>query len=157
MDRFLHTSIRLNTDLGRATRFFSQADQMARWLCCRAEAAPDGTSMRLIGVCDPEDRWQWDFTEIRREQVIRVNCDGFLQPEGGQQFELEIQLMKCTSLTEYCSEIHVIQRSFESTEDGDGQRSKYEELWRVKLDALRTLVNGKWIIEDKDLTLDIFK
>lgn len=157
MDRFLHTSVRLNTDLGRATRFFSQPVQMTRWLCSNIEAAPDGTVLSLVEVINSEDRWEWCFEEIKREKSIRLQCSNFLQPDESAWFPLEIQLMKCTSLTEYCSEIHVIQHGFEESEPSNLLRSQYLELWKTKLEALRVLVNGKWIIEDRDLSLDMFK
>lgn len=157
MNRFMHTSIRLNTDLGRATRFFSKPDQMVRWLCSDAEAVSDGSAFSLSGVIASEDHWHWHIETIEREKCITVRCTDLLQSDSIAEFPLEIKLMKCTSLTEYCTEIHVLQYSFEDSEAGDTLRAQYLEFWRMKLEALRALVNGKWIIEDKDLTLDLFK
>jgi len=157
MDRFVHTSVRLNTDLGRATRFFTQPDQMIRWLCREIEVSPDKTEYDLSGIDDSENRWKWRFKVIEREKNIMLQCSDFLRPEEDLWFPVEIRLMKCTSLTEYCSEIHVLQHGFEATEAGDQLRSQYLEFWRLKLEALRFAVNGKWIIEDKDLSLDMFK
>ncbi len=59
MDRFLHTSVRLNTALGRATRFFSPPDKKIRWLCSEVEISPDKTEYCLSGVDDSEARWKW--------------------------------------------------------------------------------------------------
>ncbi len=97
------------------------------------------------------------FKVIEREKLITLHCSDFLSSGEEQWFPVEIQLMKCTSQTEYCSEIHVLQHGFEASEAGDQLRSQYLDLWRLKLEALRHTVNGKWIIEDKDLSLDIFK
>lgn len=157
MNRFMHTSIRLNTDLGRAARFFSKPDQIVRWLCSDAETAPDGSALFLSGAIAPGDHWQWHIETIEREKCITVRCTDLLQLDSTTEFPLEIKLMKCTSLTEYCTEIHVLQHGFEDSEAGDTLRARYLAFWRMKLEALRALVNGKWMIEDKDLTLDLFK
>lgn len=157
MNRFLHASVRLNTDLGRATRLFSQPAQMTRWLCGQAEVIQDGSVIILRGMNMHEDHWEWHLEEIIREKLISARCSNFLRPDENSWFSLEIQLMKCTSLTEYCSEIHVMQRGFDNSEAGDALRSDYLDFWKAKLETLRSLINGKWIIEDRDLSLDIFK
>lgn len=157
MDRFLHTSIRLRTDLGRATRFFIKPDQLMRWLCDQAALSAKGTEMQLSAVNTAEDCWVWEIEEIDREKRITILCSDILQQGSTHRFPLEIRLMKCTSVTEYCSEIHLLQHGFEDTEAGNSLRAQYLNLWETKLEALRALVNGKWIIEDKDLTLDLFK
>lgn len=77
--------------------------------------------------------------------------------ESGQAVPVEIRSMKCTSLTEYCSEIHVMQSGFDETPEDEGLRDAYSALWQEKLDSLRRLVNGNWIIEDRDLTMDVFR
>lgn len=157
MGKFIHTSVRLNTDLGRATRFVSNPEQLAKWLCDRTETSADSTRLLLAGVNNPEDCWNWHFEEIRREKMVIITCGDLFDSHESHSFTLEIQLMKCTSRTEYCSEIHIIQRGFDDSEADDGLRSMYAELWKVKLEVLRTLVNGKWVIQDRDLTLDMFR
>ncbi len=157
MDKFLHTSVRLNTDLGRATRFFTHPDQLQRWFCEKADLSPDGKEMKLGSISMPDDSWTWLFESVQRERHILLTCpDLFHKIENGS-FAVEVQLMKCTSLTEYCSEIHILQRGFDASAEADALRACYGELWTQKLEALRTLVNGKWIIEDRDLTLEIFR
>lgn len=157
MDRFLHTSVRLRTDLGRATRFFIKPDQLMRWLCDQAVLSANGTDMQLSAVNTAEDCWVWKIEEIEPEKRITILCSDILQQGSTHRFPLEIRLMKCTSVTEYCSEIHLLQHGFEDTETGNSLRAQYLNLWETKLETLRALVNGKWIIEDKDLTLDLFK
>lgn len=157
MDRFIHASVRLNTDLGRVTRLFSQPSHMTRWLCGQAEVIQGGSVIKLKDLNEPGDHWEWHIDEIVREKLISARCSDFLHQDENNLFPLEIQLMKCTSLTEYCSEIHVIQRGFDISEAGDALRSDYLDFWKAKLENLRSLINGKWIIEDRDLSLDIFK
>lgn len=157
MKKFIHTSVRLNTDLGRATGFFTHPGQLSRWLCDHAEEAVDNSGLMLAGIKTPEDFWHWDFEEIQREKKVTVAFNDIFSTEESLSFTLEIQLMKCTSTTEYCSEIHLMQHGFEDSETGDDLRRTYEGLWTEKLEKLRALVNGKWIIEDRDLSLDIFR
>lgn len=157
MEKFIHTSIRLNTDLGRATRYTTDPEQLSKWLCEGAAHAGGPSDIVLSGVKTPDDCWKWHLKEICREKTVIVTCSDLLGSAENRSYTLEIQLMKCTSQTEYCSEIHLIQRGFEDSEEEDSFRTAYTQLWQHKLEALRALVNGKWIIEDRDLTLDIFK
>ncbi len=157
MKTFIHMSVRLNTDLGRATRLFTHPEQLSRWLCDHAEEATDHSGQLLAGVKTPEDCWHWHFEEIQRERKVTVAFNNIFGTVESPGFILEIQLMKCTSKTEYCSEIHLLQHEFEDSEAGDDLRRAYAEFWTEKLEKLRTLVNGKWIIEDRDLTLDLFR
>lgn len=157
MNRFVHTAVRLNTDLGRATRFFTQPDQLIRWLCSGVEVSEDKKAFSLTGIDESEGAWLWRFEAIEREKNIVCVCSDYLGEAPDRWFPVEIKLMKCTSRTEYCSEIHILQQGFEDTEAEDQLRDRYLAFWRAKLEALRFAVNGKWIIEDKDLTLDVFK
>lgn len=157
MERFMHASVRLNTDLGRAYRLFIKPDQLTRWFCQGAALSPDGETLSLTGVQNPEDSWNWSIQESQREKMIRILCTDYFTPSLDKTLQLEIQMMKCTSLTEYCSEVHILLKGFEASDAGDALRSAYMDLWTAKMEALRSLINGKWFIEDKDLSLDIFK
>lgn len=157
MNRFLHTSVRLHTDLGRATRFFTTPQQLTKWFCGSAEADTSMRQLQLENIREDLGPWIWHLEHVERE----VRIDGWLSDcmnvESDRRFRLEIRLMKCTSLTEYCSEIHVMQSGFDETPEDEGLRNAYSALWQDKLDSLRRLVNGNWIIEDRDLTMDVFR
>jgi len=156
MNRFIHASLRLYTDLGRATRFFLQPQQLTHWLCQEATPTADGKGMILRAPL-PERVWEWQLLAVKREESIEAVVSDFLTEHSQRQFRLEIRLMKCTSMTEYCSEIHLLQHGFGETEAESVLKDRYLALWQEKLETLRKHVNGKWIIEDRDLTLDLFR
>ena len=156
MDRFLHVSQRLYTDLGRTTRFFLQPQQLSRWLCQAASVSEDGKGLILTAPL-PDLVWEWQLLTVKREEYLEAAVTDFLTDNSTRRFQVEVCLMKCTSKTEYCSEIHLIQRGFGETEDESALRGRYLAFWQEKLEALRQHVNGKWVIEDRDLTLDLFR
>lgn len=155
MSKFLHTSVRLYSDLGRAYRSFTKTEQLSRWLAKDAAVTSTDT-LTLREVCTESVSWVWEITESERERILKANCTDCLHSDGAITYQLEIRFMKCTSLTEYCTEIHVLQYGFSDDEAGEEARAGYYTLWTEKLEALRRLINGNWIIQDRDLTLDVF-
>ena len=77
---------------------------------------------------------------------------GMMSPEAVKTGPVEVYFMPCTSETDYCTEIHVMHHDL-----SDEDQLFYKGFWQRKLNELRQLCNGDWVIEDRDLSLSALK
>jgi len=158
MSRFLHTSMRLNSDLRKAYRLFTLTEELEKWFAKEikgslADNEPlSGTFTELKLQFDnltvestvPKEFIKFKFPVLLTDQVSL---------ELANEFLVEIKFMQCTTDTEYCTEIHLMQHGFGDTEESTQIREIYLNFWKTKLETLREMVNGSWVIKDSELTL----
>jgi len=152
MERFLHQSTRLNIDTDRTWRYFRQPDHMMRWLALQIteSKAPDG--LLLEGYNDSITTWQWTVSGGNKRKLLIYTIPDVLSGNLERTFSLEIHIMMAASRTEYCTDVHLLQKGFEDSEEDHGLRALYNSFWTEKLEVLRQRINGDWVISDADLT-----
>lgn len=159
MDKFIHKSVRLSCDINRAMRMFLIESNAEKWLGNVAiENKVGGNFLFDLQIGDEIlSLKQSKIIAKEFEKLIRINM---CMPEviKGAFVEgdsiLELNFMQGASRTEYCTEIHLIQKNFKS-ESGEEIRHGFEVFWTNKLEQLRELINGDWVIEDRDLNRSI--
>lgn len=158
MSRFLHTSIRLNCDLRKAYRLFTVNAELEKWFA--KELVGNISENQSISGYFPE--YDQKFENLKFESVISKETIQFRFPvqltdqvsiSDTQEFTVEIKFMQCTSETEYCTEIHLMQHGFKDSDESTEIRNIYLEFWKKKLENLRQMVNDNWVIQDSELTL----
>lgn len=160
MSQFLHTSIRLNSDLRRAYNRFTKPEELEKWFAEKVEGSIEINEKILCYFKElSEVAVNIQFTALNFKESIRFYFPLELQENDAQidSYEVEIKFMMCTSETEYCTEIHLMQYGFKDTEASRLIRQKHLEFWKEKLEKLRFLVNGNWVIKDSELTLRCLK
>lgn len=153
MERFLHQSVRLHTDIDRAWRYFCQPDHMERWMAESVEADSDTPLLTLQGVGTEVPAWSWEVVFQKKRQHLICRCPDVLGNNPERLLELEVHLMMCTARTEYCTEVHLLFKCFGSGAAEEALRDRYSAFWSERLERLRHKTNGDWIIQDQDLTL----
>jgi len=159
MSKFIHVSTRLYCDLNAAQRMFLIGAKLEKWLCTKAEVE-NKTNGKFDVLIDTKSG-SWDtagsvIVEKEYERLIKIRMKlperfavGFVSDEASV---VEINFMQGTSRTEYCTEVHLIHRGFEDSDEGEKAREGLKELWEEALEKLRAEINGDWVIEDRDLT-----
>jgi hypothetical protein len=103
-----------------------------------------GKSEEIVRIGEIEFKMLIDL-EVPYERVEWVLPDEALR--------LTFNMMKCTSKTEYCTEVHLIV----ATLDGTALSDDVEKAWKAKaaqlIEQLRAHYNKDWVILDADLSL----
>lgn len=157
MIRFLHEVTRLYTHTTRAYKIFTNEKELSKWHdeAYQVDFSVGGAFEVTQNVNKQKIRSIGStFEAFEREAllVIKWKDDFCFQSEGSS---VEIRIMSATSETEYCTEIHVVHKGLEQLEDE--VVNIYIMFWRQLLESVRQSVNGDWIIQDSELTLDCFK
>lgn len=140
---FLMESVRLKSYKSTAMWHFTREKDMKKWL---------GENTAVNEAFSEFDMYDRKVSM----KIIHKDYDSLLKMillDGDKSYEVEVYLMNCTSLTEFCTQINLIQKGFDSNEE----RDLYKKFWHEKLNNLRFIFNGSWIIEDKDLILSCLR
>lgn len=153
---FLHQSVRLACDLNRAMALFTRESLVEKWLDhpkivnkvggqYSFDLTIDNQPMTLTGkiVKKTFEKQVVVALESTENQLAQWFANGII---------LEVNLMMSASRTEYCTDVHLIQRGFEDDENGHKARDKFIGFWQEKLEVLRQEINGDWVIDDKELS-----
>ena len=148
---FIKEHVRLNASITQGMRFFLIESQIEKWL-----GTPVCVENKLGGkyhlqLSHGNDTWQ-SHTEILQKDFEKYIKFDMMSPEGSRTGPVEVYFMTCTSKTDYCTEIHVLHHGLSSD-----QLLFFKEFWKTKLNKLRYLCNGDWVIEDRDLILSVLK
>lgn len=151
MGKFVHQQTRLYTDLRRAYNYFYKESEMKKWLDENAviEAKDSQTAKFKISTAEALLDVGCEYLDCERERIIN-----FKWTDSYGDSTVEINFMNCRYDRSYCSEIHVVHKNFDDDEE---RQHLYNDMWRDNLEKLRELVNKDWIIEDRDLALNILK
>lgn len=150
---FIHKSVRLNCDLTMAYRYFVVDKLLAKWI---SESAEVDLKKSIYDIkCSDIDFTGSKVKDFNREEILFIELNSNRFGENSKPKTLEINFMKCTSKTEFCSEIHLVHKGFEDKNDEDYMF--YDKFWSESFEKLRFLHNKDWFISDKDLTLGILQ
>ena len=160
MSKFIHKSVRLNTSITQAMRFFLIKKEVDKWLgdVCLIENKKGG----IYHLTFTHGKKCWESkTEILEKDFERFIKLGMEIPEefslGFENSLIEISFMQGTSKTEYCTEIHILHKGLKDNEEGMNAKKFFEVFWEEKLNIIRKYFNGDWVIEDRDLVLSVLK
>ncbi|MBS7527271.1 hypothetical protein KHM83_11320 [Fusibacter paucivorans] len=132
---FLRVSTRLFCDVYEAFRGLTKDSRMTAWA---------GKSEAIVRIGEIEFKMSIDL-EVPNERVEWV-----LPDEG---LRLTFNMMKCTSKTEYCTEVHLVVASL----DGEALSDEVGKVWQRNanqlMEQLRAHYNKDWVILDTDLSL----
>jgi len=90
--------------------------------------------------------------EFEKRLIVEFAFESKIDAFTSNQVTMEVNFMRSASRTEFCTDIHVILKGFCDTEEGRMLRDGLAEYWRQRLEVLRALVNGNWVIGDNDLS-----
>lgn len=146
---FIHKSTRLNCDLTMAYRHFVVDKLANNWLGDNCELSLKSKTFDFTS----EERNHMGTTveDFNREEILIIKL---ADDKCDKDMKVEITFMKCSSRTEFCSEIHIVHKGFELKDDDYTYYSKY---WDESLDKLRKIHNRDWVITDGDLSLGILQ
>ena len=155
MEKFVHESVRLSCDLNRAMRMFLIQSLAEKWLGDVKIENKIGGTFQFKMIIDQNE------IEIEDAEILEKKIERFIKirVKVPKQFEnffleensiIEINFMQGTSRTEFCTEIHLLQKGFKD-EESDKIRYDFGMYWANKLELLRQEINGDWVIEDRDL------
>ncbi|BEP30056.1 hypothetical protein [Helicovermis profundi] len=145
---FIHKSVRLSGDAIKAYRYFSVSSLASKWLNEEIQISLKNKTFDFKNRIIKSTA----IASYKREKNLSINIETY----NGNKTLVEFSFMKCGPNTEFCTEIHLIQKEFEETKDQD-TINFFSKFWDEKLDALREIFNKEWIIEDDDISLPYFK
>jgi hypothetical protein len=132
---FLRVSTRLFCDVYEAFRGLTKDSRMTAW------AGKTGQTVRI-------GENEFEMTIVSEVPYERVE---WVLPN--EALRLTFNMMKCTSKTEYCTEVHLIVAPL----DGEVLSDAVEKDWKTSapqlLEQLRAHYNKDWVILDSDLSL----
>lgn len=155
MSHFLHTSVRLYSDVRKAYKRFTVTDELNKWFSTEIQGSVnEGNTVNGL-LAQQNVLFQITYKALEREASMVFDfsaplADAEARPEP---YQVEIRFMQCTSDTYYCTEIHLMQYGFEDTEQSLKAREIYRTFWEEKLETLRQMINRDWVIQDSELTL----
>lgn len=158
MSHFLHTSMRLYSDVRRAYKRFTNVEELEKWFGSEIQGdIEEGATLKGI-LTELEKPFKIVYTTLEKETSIVFDFTAHLSDEvsNDDPYEVELRFMQCTSDTYYCTEIHLMQYGFDDTETSLKEREIYLEFWKEKLEVLRKMINKDWVIQDSELTLKCF-
>jgi len=147
---FIREGTRLNASVGQGMRFFLIEKEINKWLgksiCVNNKVnQPYHIEFEHEGL-----KWESSTILLEKDFEKKIKFD-MISPEA-QKSTVEVYFMPCTSETEYCVEIHVMHYNLSQNE-----KEFFQGFWRSKLNDLRQIFNGDWVIEDRDLILSVLK
>lgn len=150
---FIHKSVRLNCDLTMAYRYFVVDKLLAKWL---SESSEVDLKKAVYNIkCSEIDFTGTTVKDFNREEILFLELVSDRFDEKSKPKALEINFMKCTSKTEFCTEIHLVHKGFEDKDKDD--YIFYDNFWTDAFEKLRYVHNKDWFISDKELTLGILQ
>lgn len=157
MIRFLHEGTRLYTHTTRAYRIFTNPKEIDKWHLAPYDIVFEkGGAFEITGEADGVTITSkgTTFVSYEREEQIILNWQDDYQFKD-KAAKVEIRIFPATSETEYCTEIHVVHNDL--SELDEEMAKLYKTFWKNTLEHIRRSVNGDWVIQDSELTLDCFK
>lgn len=155
MENFIHKSVRLSCDINRAMRMFLVETNVRKWLDgASVEHKIGGNFMFDIQLSDEViSLSQGTIISKEFEKLIKIKIrvpDKMRTAFIEEYSVIEFNFMQGTSRTEFCTEIHLLHRGLNPESSGD-YIGELETFWANKMEKLRYLMNGDWVIEDRDL------
>ena len=148
---FIRSSVRLNASITQGMRFFLIENQIEKWL---GKAIKVENKLKGIYHLKLEDQglfWESQTTILEKDFEKCIKFD-MMSPETQKSNLVEVYFMPCKSKTNYCTEIHVMHYGLT-----DEEKVFFQGFWQRKLNDLRQLCNGDWVIEDRDLSLSALR
>lgn len=146
---FIHKQTRLNCDLTMAYRYFVVDKLANNWLGSECEI--DLKKNRYNFKSKERNHYSSEILDFNREEILILNLK---DDKCNKDMRLEITFMKCSSRTEFCSEIHIVHKDFDEKDD---DYRYYKNYWEEVLEKLRKIHNRDWVISDGDLSLGILQ
>lgn len=156
MKDFFRISTRLNCDIFAAYRFFTNPVKINKWTSVDENFRMGiGNPYTINPFRDEISSIGTSVTDFETNQYISLNWHDskFFRSENSKQCKVEIYFMKCTSNTEYCTEIQILVSGWKRYEWDAELFEAYKEYFQNWIEELRKTVNGKWVIQDRDLNL----
>lgn len=160
MSKFIHQSVRLNTNISRAMRSFLIGSEAGKWLGEVKLIENKIGGIYHVVLTYGNETWvsKTKILEKEFDRSIKFELDLPESLETGFESSLvEISFMQGASKTEYCTEIHVLHKGLKDNEMGVKSKEFFDDFWKEKLNCLRVIFNGNWVIEDRDLVLSVLK
>lgn len=143
MEKFIHQSTRVNSEIFMAFQMFTKKEKIELWLCDEASVEDNKFEIQMNHEEFTFNNKGSSIQSIERDKKI------VLAWQDEEASIVEINFMQCTSRTKFCTEIHVVHRNIENEE----KKQFYKQFWQEALDALRYYYNKDWVITDRELTL----
>lgn len=147
---FIRTKVRINASITQGMRFFLIESQVDKWLGRPLKVENKKEGIYHIEFQDQGRIWQSKSIILEKDFEKRIKFD-MMSPEANL-CPVEVYFMPCTSETDYCTEIHVMHHDL-----SDEDQVIFKGFWQRKLNDLRQLCNGDWVIEDRDLSLSALR
>lgn len=148
--QFIHDKVRLNASITQAMRFFLVEKEVSKWLGEAIAIESKKGGIYHLRLSHQGETWESKTTLLEKDFERRVKF--VMMTPAGHQTTVELFFMPCTSKTEYCTEIHLVQREVTASEE-----AFMASFWADKLNVLRQYFNKDWVIEDRDLVLSVLK
>jgi hypothetical protein len=145
--KFIHEKVRLNASITQAMRFFLIGREIEKWFGQPIAVENKLGGRYAIEFTHSEKTWVSDTSILEKDFEKKLKFD--MMTSDGSSSYVEVYFMPCTSETEYCTEIHIMHKLCED--------DLMKSFWKDKLNQLRVLTNGDWVIEDRDLVLSTLK
>ena len=146
---FIHKFTRLNCDLTMAYRYFVVNKLANLWL--GGECEIDLKKKKFDFKTGDRNHYSSSVVDFNREEILVIRL---ADDSSDKDMTIEVNFMKCSSRTEFCTEIHLVHKGFDIK---DEDYKYYENHWGLALDKLREIHNKDWIISDNDLSLGILQ
>ena len=122
---FVRNKTRLKGDIYTVIRSLTMREKISKW----TTANPDEI------VKSKDQRIDW---------IVSYGSD--------KTMECQFHLMRCTSETEYCTEVHLL-----SMVSNESEVEAIDAFSKALLEELRVSYNKTWVIGDNELNASIFK